>query len=173
MTNLLQGLSIFLIGMMGTGKTTVGKVLAQHLGYRFLDTDVFIEKVAGQTISEIFAQEGENYFRELETQILAELSAYTRSVIATGGGIVMRPKNWSYLHHGLVVWLDAPVELLQKRLAEDNTRPLRDKLPSLLEKRQPLYEQADLHILIEENQTPEEIVAHLIERIPTVLKPKP
>jgi shikimate kinase len=173
MTNLLQGLSIFLIGMMGTGKTTVGKVLAQHLGYRFLDTDVFIEKVAGQTISEIFAQEGENYFRELETQILAELSAYTRSVIATGGGIVMRSKNWSYLHHGLVVWLDAPVELLQKRLAEDNTRPLRDNLPSLLEKRQPLYEQADLHILVEENQTPEEIVAHLIERIPTVLKPKP
>ncbi|AFY76832.1 shikimate kinase [Pleurocapsa sp. PCC 7327] len=178
MTNLLQGVSVFLVGIMGTGKTTVGQILAQQLGYRFFDTDVLIERVAGQTINEIFARQGEERFRELETQVLAELSAYTKSVIATGGGIVMRPINWSYLHHGLIVWLDAPVELLRKRLAEDTTRPLLQaidrakKLSSLLEIRRPLYQQADLQIAIAQNQTPEQITAKLIEQIPTVLKSK-
>ncbi|NJK47593.1 shikimate kinase [Candidatus Gracilibacteria bacterium] len=173
MTNLLQGVSIFLIGMMGTGKTTIGKVLAQQLNYRFFDTDVLIERVSEQSINEIFARQGEESFRELETKVLAEVSALTKSVIATGGGIIMRPMNWSYLRHGLVVWLDAPLELLEQRLAEDNTRPLRPNLSSLLEKRRPLYEQADLHLAIADNQTPEQITAKLIEKIPTVLKSQP
>jgi shikimate kinase len=178
MTNFLQGVSIFLVGMMGTGKTTVGKVLAQQLGYRFFDTDVLIEQIAKQTINDIFAGPGEAYFRDLETQVLAELSTYTKSAIATGGGIVMRPINWSYLHHGLVVWLDAPVELLQKRLAEDTSRPLLQKtdlslkLSLLLQQRQSLYQQADLCIAIAEQQTPEQIASNLIEKIPTILKPK-
>jgi shikimate kinase len=173
MTNLLQGVSIFLIGMMGTGKTTIGKVLAQQLNYRFFDTDVLIERVSEQSINEIFARQGEESFRELETKVLAEVSALTKSVIATGGGIIMRPINWSYLRHGLVVWLDAPLELLEQRLAEDNTRPLRPNLSSLLEKRRPIYEQADLHLAIADNQTPEQITAKLIEKIPTVLKSQP
>ncbi|MGK7872761.1 MAG: shikimate kinase [Xenococcaceae cyanobacterium] len=172
----LLGTNIFCIGMMGAGKTTVGKLLAQQLGYRFFDTDVLIEQVAGQTINEIFATEGEESFRELEGKVLQELSAYTRSAIATGGGIVLRQKNWSYLHHGLIVWLDAPVEVLMKRLAEDTARPLLQeadlalKLTSLLEHRRPLYAQADLHIFIEDSQTPEQISSRVIEMIPTVLK---
>ncbi len=179
MQDLLRGISIFLIGMMGTGKTTLGEVLARQLGYRFYDTDVLLERVSGKTIGEIFASEGEEVFRELETQVLKELSAYTKSVIATGGGIVMRPQNWSYLHHGLVVWLDAPVALLVKRLAEDDTRPLlvqgdlTGKLTALLEKRQSFYSQADLRLSIEGDHTPDELVSQLISQIPSAIKPKP
>ena len=175
---LLQGVNIFLIGMMGTGKTTIGKILAQRLGYRFFDTDVLIERVTQQTINSIFTTQGEEAFRDIESQVLAELSACTRSVIATGGGIILRPKNWSYLHHGLIIWLDTPVNLLTKRLAKDQTRPLLQdedltiKLQSLLAQRQPLYAQGDLHILIQENQSPHDIVKEIFEVIPTVIKPQ-
>jgi shikimate kinase len=177
MADLLKGISVFLVGMMGTGKTTVGKILAQKLGYIFFDTDVLIEQVTAQSINEIFATEGEESFRDIEGQILGELAAYTQSVVATGGGIVLRQANWSYLRHGLIIWLDAPVPLLVKRLAADTTRPLLQaadlnlKLTALLEQRQSLYAEADLRISIEENETPEQITAKILESIPTVLKP--
>lgn len=179
MNNLLEGINVFLIGMMGTGKTTVGKLLAPELGYRFFDTDALIEQVAKGTINEIFATVGEENFRELETKVLAELSAYTRIAIATGGGIVLRQQNWSYLHHGLIVWLDASPEVLIERLQDDTTRPILQaenlslKLRSILEDRRPLYAQADLHIKIEASQTPEEITSQIIEEIPSVLKSPP
>ncbi|MEM8780765.1 MAG: shikimate kinase [Cyanobacteria bacterium P01_G01_bin.49] len=175
---LLQGVNIFLIGMMGTGKTTIGKILAQQLEYRFFDTDILIERVAQKTINDIFATEGEEVFRDIESQVLAELSACTKSVIATGGGIVLRPQNWSYLHHGLIIWLDVPTNLLAKRLARDKTRPLlRDteltlKLQSLLAQRQSFYAQGDLHICIQENQSPNDITKRIFEIIPTVIKPQ-
>ena len=178
MNDLLKGLNIYLIGMMGSGKTTVGKLLAKKFNYRFLDTDILIETIAGKTINEIFAQEGEAKFRELETKVLGEICAYTRSVISTGGGIVLKAKNWSYLHYGLIVWLDTPVELLVKRLAGDDTRPLLKetdlnlKLTSLLEQRKSFYEEADLHMFIEESQTPEEIVREIITQIPSKIKPE-
>jgi shikimate kinase len=177
MDNLLKGINVFLIGMMGSGKTTVGEILAQQLNYRFFDTDVLIEKVAQQTINEIFSTQGEDTFRELETQVLAGISSYTQSAIATGGGIILRTKNWSYLHHGLIVWLDTPVEVLIERLAEDNTRPLlqytnpAQKLHSLLEQRRSLYAQADLHI-VTGTETPEDIAHRIIKQIPTILKQK-
>jgi shikimate kinase len=168
----LQGINIYLIGMMGVGKSTVGKLLAEKLGYRFFDTDTLIERVAQKTIPDIFATEGEASFRQLESQVLNELSAYTRSAIATGGGIVQKPMNWSYLRHGLIIWLDADLELLNKRLEGDDSRPLASKLESLLETRRPLYDQADLHIRIQPEQTPEEIVREILTQIPTVLKPQ-
>lgn len=174
----LQGVSIFLIGMMGTGKSTVGQILAQAMNYRFFDTDILIERVANQSINDLFATQGEKSFRDLETEVLAQISAYTRSVIATGGGIVLRQKNWSYLHHGLIIWLDVPVEVLIKRLAEDQSRPLlqttdlREKLDSLLEQRRSLYSLADLHIKIA-RQTPSEVVEEILQAIPTVLKDQP
>ncbi len=169
---MLKGINVFLIGMMGVGKTTVGSVLAKQLCYRFFDTDALIEQVAGQTINEIFATSGEDGFRQLESKVLRELSAYTRIVIATGGGIVLRQENWSYLHHGIVVWLDPPVEVLMNRLAGDLTRPLlkeadpASKLASLLKERSPLYSEADLHIPIEANQTPEQIASQIMSKFP-------
>ena len=164
--------------MMGVGKTTVGRLLAQELGYRFFDTDTLIEQAAHRSINEIFTTDGEEAFRATESQVLAELSAYTKLAIATGGGIVLRRQNWSYLHYGLIVWLDAPVELLIARLAEDNTRPLlkdpdpQKKLTMLLEQRQSLYAQADIRVTICPEETPEQIAKRVIEEIPSVLKPE-
>jgi shikimate kinase len=175
---LLKGLSVFLVGMMGAGKTSVGQVLARQLGYRFFDTDVVIERVKGCSIQEIFVTEGEVAFREIETQVLAQLSGYTQSAIATGGGIVLEPMNWSYLQQGLVVWLDVPVELLAQRLAADETRPLLNhtdpvqKLTTLLEQRRTLYAQADIKITIRADQSPEDAASAIIERIPAILKAK-
>jgi len=96
----LRGVNIYLVGMMGAGKTTVGRILARKLKYRFFDTDELIVRVANQSIAEIFDLEGEEAFRELETKVLGELSAYQNSVVATGGGIVTQSMNWGYLHYG-------------------------------------------------------------------------
>lgn len=162
---------------MGTGKTTIGQLLASRLEYRFFDTDILIERVAETTIDKIFATEGENYFRSLETKVLAQVCAYTRSAIATGGGIILKPENWGYLRHGLIVWLDAPVEILVQRLQEDRSRPLlkdrdlSERLASLLAERYSLYAQADLRITIARSQqTSQEIVDEILDRIPSVLK---
>lgn len=172
MSNLLQGLNVYLIGMMGSGKTTVGKHLAQNLNYRFIDTDQTIEAIAKQPILTIFEQNGEAYFRELETKVLAEISVYTRSVVSTGGGMVQQQINWSYLRQGLVIWLDVDLEILKKRLANDQTRPLADKLESLLTTRRPLYAQADIKVSVQTEQSPQEISAQIRELIPSVLKPQ-
>ncbi len=176
MTNLLQGLNLYLIGMMGAGKTTVGRILAQHLKYGFLDTDAVITQAAGKSINQIFAEEGEAAFRKLESNVLSQVCAHTKLAIATGGGIVLQRENWSYLHHGLIVWLDVPVDVLYNRLAEDTTRPLlqdadpKGKLRSINESRIPLYSQADLRITVSESETPESIAQRVIEKIPSVIK---
>ena len=163
---LLKGVNVYLIGMMGSGKSTIGKILAQKLNYRFFDTDILIEKVAQRTIPEIFATEGESYFRDLETKVLQELSAYNHSAIATGGGIVEKPVNWSFLRQGLIVWLDADLEVLQQRVAQDTNRPLAGKLKLLLAKRRSLYAQADLQVISDRIKTPEQVATEIINQIP-------
>jgi shikimate kinase len=174
--NSLQGLSVFLLGMMGCGKSTVGELLSRRLQYRFFDTDVLIERVAGKKITEIFAVEGEATFRELETQVLGELSSLTKTVVATGGGIVLKPMNWSYLRHGLMIWLDTPVEVLVKRLKKDSSRPLlqsgdsESKLRLLLAERRSLYSEAHLHISISAADTPTSTVEKILAAIPTVIR---
>ncbi len=174
---LLKGINLYLIGMSGSGKTTVGSLLAQQLGYGYLDTDEVIVKATGRTINQLFATEGEAAFRQLESEVLAQVCAYTKLSVATGGGIVLRRENWSYLHHGLIVWLDVPVEILSSRLAADTTRPLLQdpdrilKMRSLLEQRQSLYAQADLRITVSADETPEQIATQVMEKIPSVLKP--
>lgn len=177
--SLLKGVNLYLVAMPGSGKTTVGRELAKQLNYGFVDTDVVIEKAAGdKPITQLFAEQGEAAFRNLESQVLAQVCAFTKLVIATGGGIVLRQENWSYLHHGLIVWLDVPVELIYTRLAGDTTRPLLQdvdplaKLRSLLEQRQPLYAQADLRITAREEETPEQIATRILEEIPSILKPE-
>ena len=173
----LQGLNIYLIGMMGSGKSTIGPLLAKHLGYSFLDTDTTIEKLAGQTVTEIFQTVGEIEFRQIETQVLAEVSAHLRLVVATGGGIAIERENWNHLHQGLVIWLDPHLEILVERLQGDTTRPLLadsadlpSKLATMLSERRDRYSEADIQISIASNLTAEEIVDRILAAIPTVLK---
>ncbi|MGF1676058.1 MAG: shikimate kinase [Rivularia sp. (in: cyanobacteria)] len=176
MNNLLQGINLYLIGMMGAGKTTVGRLLANELQYGFVDTDEVITASAKRTINQIFAEEGETAFRQLESDVLSQVSAYTKLTVATGGGIILKRENWSYLHHGLIVWLDASAELLYNRLKEDSTRPLLQdsnpllKLRSLLQERESLYALADLRITLKSGETPEEIAQRVLTEIPSVLK---
>ena len=177
--DLLQGLNVYLIGMMGVGKTSVGKAVAQKMNYRFFDTDDLITQVQGETIPEIFANSGEDYFRELETKVLEQLSTCNRSVIATGGGIILKRMNWSFLQQGLVIWLDASVDLIMERLAEDQTRPLlqtenpQQTLETLWWKRRSRYAQADLQVEIQREQSPSYIATRILEQIPSVIKEKP
>jgi shikimate kinase len=174
----LRNLNVYLIGMMGSGKSTTGKLLAQALGYQFFDTDRVIEQTTGLTISQLFAEAGEAEFRKLETQVLSELSAYTRLVIATGGGIILKRVNWSYLQQGLVVWLEADVVTLLSRLSEDKTRPLLQganpqlKLETLLEQRQSLYAQADIKVRVDVRASSEDMVEAIVTEIPKVILTK-
>ena len=177
MASRLQGTNIVLIGMMGCGKTTVGQYLAEALSYRFFDTDAVVESVAHKPIPDIFATDGEQGFREIETQVLAELSAYSRLVIATGGGIVLARKNWSYLHHSVVVWLDVPVEHLYQRIKGDANRPLlrspnpQQTLHDLLEERRSLYAQADVRVVLQGDEPPEWVCDRVIQEIAQILNP--
>jgi shikimate kinase len=165
----LQGISLYLIGMMGSGKTTIGKLLADRFEYQFFDTDQLIEQITQQSVSEIFAESGESVFRQLETQVMSELSSYVRKMVSTGGGIVMTPENWGHLRSGVIIWLDVPIEVLKSRLESDTTRPilqsstdLETKLESLFCDRSQLYAQADLRIAIEHHDTPEIICDRIL-----------
>jgi shikimate kinase len=143
---------IYLIGMMGAGKTTVGKRLARLLGLLFVDLDQHIEKVTGVSVATIFEIEGENGFRQRETQALMQLARMQNIVIATGGGAVLNPLNRACMQaSGFVVYLHAPPDLLYARTRHDKSRPLLQvadplgRIASLVEKRDPLYREiADL-----------------------------
>ncbi|MEO1393178.1 MAG: shikimate kinase [Cyanobacteria bacterium J06634_5] len=151
----LKKTNLYIVGMMGAGKTTIGRKLSNRLGYRFVDTDALIEQAAGGPITDFFAEKGEAAFRELESQVLSQVSAHTSLVVATGGGIVTWPMNWSYLRHGVVIWLDVPIPVLISRLSGDTSRPLLQgtdltgKLETLMRDRGELYAQADLRISYE------------------------
>lgn len=147
--------NIVLIGLMGSGKTTVGRIIARKLGWEFIDTDAhIISQADGLPIPEIFAREGEAGFRQRESAALRSLLGRRNAVIATGGGSVTIPRNQALLRHlGFVVWLEAPVSLLARRTAQSNDRPLlqdtnpQAKLEALLTARAPLYKAlADLRI---------------------------
>lgn len=172
----LEGLNLYLVGMMGTGKSAVGRPLAAALGYRFLDADTSVERVAGRSIPELFAEVGEPGFRDLETAVLGQIASWHSLVVATGGGVVTRPENWGHMQQGVVVWLDAPPELLLSRLAADpSPRPLlqtadpESQLTSLLSQRQRLYAQADLHIR-QTGEPIEAVAAAVLAQLPTILK---
>lgn len=174
--NKLQGLNLYFIGMMGVGKSTVGQLIAKDLGYQFFDTDTLIEQAAKQSIPSIFASQGEAAFRNLESQVLAQLAPYQRLVVATGGGVVIRQENWSYLRHGLVIWLDVPVDELYARLVDDCDRPLlqtedpKHTLESLLQQRRRFYTEADLHLIPAQGEIPQDTVQRVLNAIPSVLK---
>jgi shikimate kinase len=122
----LGGTSLYLVGMMGSGKSTVGKLVSQALAYCFFDTDALIEQLAGKTIPEIFAEDGEEDFRAIETQVLMELAPFKDCIISTGGGAVTKSENWGHMQGGISVWLNGPPSLLAHRVMRDGieNRPL-------------------------------------------------
>jgi len=117
---------LFLIGYRGSGKTTVGRLVANRLGWSFLDADAVLEERHGQSIREIFAAEGEAGFREKEAAVLDDLCRYSNAVIATGGGVVLREANRALLkRHGFVAWLAADPPTLLARIQDDPTTAAR------------------------------------------------
>ena len=138
--------NIYLVGLMGVGKSTIGKKLASRLGVAFIDCDQELERRNGVSVTTIFDIEGEAGFRKRETRLLAELAEQNIGVIATGGGVVMQEVNRSLLKQkGRVIYLNASVDLLWSRLRYCKNRPLldtenpRQRLQSLYEQRDPLY----------------------------------
>jgi shikimate kinase len=163
-------MNIVLIGLMGSGKSVVGRLLAQKLGRPFIDTDEEIMRQAGQTIPAIFAADGEAGFRAREVAVIANAAAHERQVIATGGGAVLDPANRDALRRtGRLVWLDAPAsELYRRALAQGLAeRPLLSgldpaaRLAALSEERAPAYAAA-AHVRIETAGRPPEVVAEEI-----------
>lgn len=145
--------NIALIGFMGTGKSTVGRLIAEQLRFDFLDTDMLIEQRSGKKITEIFAQNGEPAFRELEAQLVAELAARNHTIISTGGGLPANPANLASLKaHSLVICLWATPERIYERVRDQSHRPLLNdpdplgKIRSLLAAREKFYKQADVLI---------------------------
>ncbi|AII46252.1 shikimate kinase [Synechococcus sp. KORDI-49] len=172
----LGGRSLYLVGMMGSGKTSTGRPLAERLGYGFVDADAVIEQAAGCTIPEIFEQDGESGFRAIETQVLNAISQRHSLVVATGGGVVTQSPNWGLLHSGIVIWLDVDREQLLKRLRADTTvRPLLQRpnpeaaLDALLNERRPLYAEADLTVVIDE-EPPDVVADGILQLLPSLLR---
>jgi shikimate kinase len=146
--------SVVLVGMMGSGKTAVGRALAAHLGVPFRDSDHEIEKAADRTIPEIFARDGEPFFRRKEAQVIARLMEdSTPAILSTGGGAFMAQENRATIaRNGMSVWLDAPLPLLWARVRHKDSRPLLRTsdpfatLKALFEARTPVYALADLRV---------------------------
>ncbi|KAF5480749.1 hypothetical protein F2P56_001467 [Juglans regia] len=192
----LNGRCIYLVGMMGSGKTTVGKILSQVLGYSFFDSDTLVEDdFDGASVAEIFKLYGEGFFREKETAVLQKLSLRPQLVVSTGGGAVTRPINWKYMQKGISLWLDVPLEALARRIAAVGTgsRPLLHhdagdaytktftRLSTLLEERGEAYANANARVALKDiatklghrdvcNLTPAEIAIEALEQIDGFLK---
>jgi len=167
----LQGSNLYFVGIMGSGKSAVGDIVARRLGnYNFLDTDVIIESAAGMSIPKIFAEAGEDVFRDIESQVLNQVHAYVRCVISTGGGIVCRPMNWSKLHTGIVVWLDVEPEVIMSRI-EGTDRPLLqtenplETLTNLLDQRTSRYQQADVHVKVTPDMSEHDVADSIIKEL--------
>lgn len=171
--------NVVLVGFMATGKSSVGRVLAKRLSFNMVDTDDLIEKEAGKTISEIFSQEGEAAFRDLESQIAREVSRLKRHVIITGGGIVLREENMEALKMaGPVFCLSASAEVILKRTEGTTHRPLLQtddplgRIRELLEVRDPFYAQADHTIDTSDmtiHQVPDRIIKIVNQSHPEIL----
>jgi shikimate kinase len=145
--------TIVMVGMMGAGKTAVGRGLAQLLGVPFLDSDHEIEVAANMTVPEIFARDGEAFFRARETEVIHRLLTGPACVLSTGGGAFLSESNRKAIStHGVSVWLDADIDLLWSRVKHRDTRPLlrtenpRATLEALFNARVPDYSKADLRV---------------------------
>lgn len=145
---------LYLVGFMGSGKSTVGRSLSEELGWCFFDIDQEIEEEQCCTIAQIFAERGEAVFRELESEALrrrvTHIEAGNPCVVALGGGAFVQQRNWEMIeNNGVTVWLDCSLDVIQSRLGDLRTRPLASdpaSMAKLFEARRPLYARADYHV---------------------------
>lgn len=163
-------MNIVLTGFMASGKSTVGKRLAEINGMRFVDTDELIENENNMKISDIFAEYGEKYFRKLEEETAKKLSETDNAVISTGGGFAVNKNNIAYLRkNGTVVNLNPTLEIILKRLkSESDSRPLakdKNRLIELFEMRKPFYDDCDIRIDILEEESAEETAKKILSQI--------
>ena len=161
--------TVVMVGMMGAGKTAVGRALAARLGVPFLDSDAEIESAANMSIPEIFARDGEAFFRSKESQVIGRLLNEARGVLSTGGGAFLSAANRKMISdRGVSVWLNASLEVLWSRVRHKDTRPLlrtpdpRATLAGLFEARVPLYSQADLTVVSDADAAIEDMVDRVI-----------
>lgn len=160
--------NIVLIGFMGSGKTTVGKVLAVELGYHFVDTDDLIETNEGVDIPTIFKTQGETYFRQSETAALKRVMDWEKYVVSTGGGIVTIPSNQKILNQGIVVYLEASPQQIYDNVKHNTSRPLLKgenvyaKICRMLKDREMLYKEAAHYTIQVDGKTPQEICTLLL-----------
>lgn len=154
--------ALYLVGFMCSGKTSVGRELAEELGWCFIDLDAEIEAGQGESIREIFRRRGEAEFREIETETLrryvTRIEAGQPCVLALGGGTFVRQQNWEIIeNNGVTVWLDCTLETVLQRLGDDFTRPLaedRNGLAQLYGDRRPLYSRADFRVEVDTDEIP-------------------
>ncbi len=161
--------SVVLVGMMGAGKSSVGRRLAGRLAIPFVDADAEIEAAAGMTIPEIFAKHGEPYFRAGEARVIARLLAGGPQVLATGGGAMMDASTRALIRDkGVSIWLKADLDMLLRRTKRRGDRPLAEKIKDLLPLREPFYSQAD--IIVESRDDPHDtIVDEIVGALPRQL----
>ena len=176
----LKSGNLILVGMMGSGKTTMGRALARHLGKTFVDSDEEIIRRTGVTIPHIFDIEGEPGFRQRETAALRELLVRDNMVLATGGGAVLEEQNRALLQNGgIVVYLKASVHDLWQRTRHDRNRPLlqvadpHGKLMELFQHRDPLYQQAADIVVQSGKQSVHNLMLHLVDEIEAFKKKQP
>lgn len=174
MTEGRQFKNIALVGFMGTGKSTVGQMVAGMLRFRFIDTDEMVEGMANKKIADIFVSDGEARFREYEKQAVQRLAQLSNTVISTGGGLVMNPENFASLkEHALVVCLWCSAETILRRVGHQTHRPLLrvenplERIRALLEERAPVYRQADV-LLNSEFRKPREVATHVAHQFRSV-----
>jgi shikimate kinase len=168
-TEILRALgsrSLVLVGMMGAGKSSIGRRLATRLGLSFADADTEIETAAGMTIPEIFEKHGEPYFRAGEARVIARLLDHGPQVLATGGGAVMDRSTRDLIQiKGISIWLKADLDVLSKRTKRRGDRPLVDKMKDLLPLREPIYALSD--IVVQSRDEPHDtIVDEIVAALP-------
>lgn len=167
--------NIYLIGFMGAGKSTVGKILAKKLRRKFFDTDALVEKKLNKSITNIFQEKGESYFREIEAEIVKEVALIDNRVVALGGGAIMRRENWEGItKSGMTVYLKWDITSLIPRIVGDTSRPLvkegvgplvNNEIEKLLQEREPFYENADIILRCKNDLEPEHIADQIIQSI--------
>jgi shikimate kinase len=160
-------MAVVLVGFMGAGKTTVGRILAKRLRQPFLDSDQYLERTLGRTVRDVFAVEGEAYFRELEHQAVLDLLRGPESVIALGGGAVADARTRDALGSAQVVYLRVSYAASMARLHGDAYRPmlLRPELDQVYLERLPLYEQLAVVTLDTDSKSPQEIAAEVLNAL--------